>query len=223
MLYYAFAALLALAAGTFLVLLLRQGRPRDATGWAGVVLSIALLCTSAAVVLLARALTRPAPLALEEFGQAVPQVGQDAVGKPAPDLPFRLLAGDREASLGALRGRVVLVNFWATWCGPCLEELPILERLQQDYGPLGLQVVALSDEPPEVLRDFDALPPSVAVAYLEPGEPVADVYRHGIAFRPVSYVIDREGTLHYVEVGARSYSFFEGIVQDLLQPGIAMR
>lgn len=223
MLYYVFAAVLALAAVAFLVLLLRQGLPRERTAWVGVALSVALLCASVAVALLAGQMNRPAPVPIEELA-APPQVAVDDLGKPAADLAVRLLAGERDVRLSDFRGRVVLLNFWATWCVPCLKELPDLDLLQQRYGALGLQVIAVSDESPEVLRAFESrLPLEVAVAYLPGGTALAPVYDQGIAFRPVSYLIDRDGVLRRVEVGARPYAFFEGLVQDLLQPGLAMR
>jgi thiol-disulfide isomerase/thioredoxin len=62
---------------------------------------------------------------------------------PAPDLKLKDLSG-AEQSLSGLKGKVVLVNFWATWCAPCRKEMPSLVKLQEDYGAKGLQVVAIT-------------------------------------------------------------------------------
>ncbi len=223
-LYYVFAFVLALAASAFLMLLLRQGRPRDVLSWAGVSLSIALLCASVAVVVLARVVDQR----VRQFDSSVappqPSSEMTEVGKQAEELAFKLLRADRSATLSSYRGKVVLLNFWATWCAPCLQELPALDRLQDIYGGLGLQVITVSDEPAETLRAFGArLPQHALVAYLPSLQDVPLFYQRGIAFRPVSYLIDREGVVQRVEVGARDYAFFEQLVQNLVQPNLAMR
>lgn len=66
-------------------------------------------------------------------------VAQDA----APELTLKDLAG-ADQSLASLKGKVVLVNFWATWCAPCRKEMPSLVKLQEDYGAKGLQIVAIT-------------------------------------------------------------------------------
>jgi len=75
-------------------------------------------------------------------------------GSRAPDFRLPVLAGG-EQELAALRGRLVLVNFWATWCPPCVAELPSLERLHRSLGPEGLVVLGVSvDEDESALRRF---------------------------------------------------------------------
>jgi thiol-disulfide isomerase/thioredoxin len=64
---------------------------------------------------------------------------------PAPQTAFRDAEG-REITLGAFEGKVVLLNFWATWCAPCVREMPTLDRLQDALGPEGLEVVAVSED-----------------------------------------------------------------------------
>jgi thiol-disulfide isomerase/thioredoxin len=64
--------------------------------------------------------------------------------EPAPDYAAAMLDGQGDLSLAALRGEVVLLNTWATWCRPCREEMPLLQQLRQDYGDQGLRVVGVS-------------------------------------------------------------------------------
>ncbi len=221
--YYLFAAVLALVALASLGVLLRAGRPREPLAWAGVAMSVALLCASIAVAILAQQRAAVPLQTLPNTPETMtsgPEVGQAA----AP-LEFTLLAGDRKASVADFKGRVVLLNFWATWCVPCLRELPDLDRLQADYGPLGLQVIALSDESPETLRAFgdDKLPQHATVAYLPDVRAAMPFYERGLDFRPFTYLIDRDGVVRAVDLGARDYEHFEERVQSWLQPNLASR
>jgi thiol-disulfide isomerase/thioredoxin len=72
-----------------------------------------------------------------------------AEAKRAPNLEFKNLAGQTQR-ISDLRGSITVVNFWATWCGPCIEELPLLSRLSQEYSPKKVRFVAISaDESPD--------------------------------------------------------------------------
>ncbi len=78
-------------------------------------------------------------------------------GKPAPDLKLKDLDG-KDVSLGDLKGKVVLVNFWATWCDPCQVEIPWLIDMEAKYGPRGFTVVgvAMDDDGKSVVAPFVA-------------------------------------------------------------------
>jgi thiol-disulfide isomerase/thioredoxin len=109
--------------------------------------------------------------------------------KPAPELRyFDSLGAKRE--LAEFRGRVVLLNFWATWCAPCRREMPMLSKLQREYADRGLVVLYVSLEDPEVLTPFlaqhrfDGIQGRLDYA--------ADFYDAG-KFYPLSYLISREG------------------------------
>jgi len=67
-----------------------------------------------------------------------------------PDLDGRV------QSLDAWHGKVVVINFWATWCGPCREEIPLLVKLQEKYGPRGFQLVGVAIDQPEKVRPYAA-------------------------------------------------------------------
>ncbi|MDR3737418.1 MAG: TlpA disulfide reductase family protein [Terracidiphilus sp.] len=85
-----------------------------------------------------------------------------AAGRRLPDPAFRTLSGEQR-KLSQLRGNIVVVNFWATWCGPCQEELPRLQQLAQDYSGKSVRFVFISiDEP----KDRAKIPPTLARLHL---------------------------------------------------------
>ena len=71
------------------------------------------------------------------------RIGGDAKGQPAPEFELKDLAG-KNVRLSDYRGKVVLLNFWATWCPPCKEEMPWFVDLQRRYGAQGLQVIGVA-------------------------------------------------------------------------------
>jgi peroxiredoxin len=120
-------------------------------------------------------------------------------GAPAPDFTLTDLDGN-EVRLSDLHGKVVLVNFWATWCGPCRLEMPAIEAEYQARKAQGLTVLAVDlDEPVEDVADFVA---ELALSFpvlLDPGAQVFDLYR--IRGYPTSFFIGRDGTIARQHVG----------------------
>jgi thiol-disulfide isomerase/thioredoxin len=216
------AGVLALMGGVLLAVLLRAGKPHDALGWGGYGLAAALFAVASILTLLARgpdvpprppasALVPPAALRDTERGQ------------PAPDFQYRPLGGGTER-LSDLRGRVVLVNLWATWCAPCLRELPDLSRLQQRYEGLGLTVLTLSAEDEATVRAFvETTPLATTVGLVSPDAPLPDPYARLGEFLPSSFFIDRSGVLLDAHVGALRYEDLEQRLAGLLQPTLAAR
>jgi cytochrome c biogenesis protein CcmG, thiol:disulfide interchange protein DsbE len=122
-------------------------------------------------------------------------------GDRAPELSGASLDG-QAISLATLRGKVVLIDFWASWCAPCKEEMPFIERLYRRLRSQGLIVVGVSvDAERENARDF--------IAQLKVSFPIVHDAKHAIADRfkpprmPTSYVLDREGKIRHVHEGWR--------------------
>lgn len=115
------------------------------------------------------------------------------VGTPAPNFSVQTLDG-RTLNLTSLRGKVILLHFWATWCPPCREELPLLEQFYTQHRQDGLEIIAVSMEDPVDLNKVRTF----ARGYTFPVALVgaADVAGYGRIWRlPLSHVIDRDGVL----------------------------
>ena len=127
-------------------------------------------------------------------GGAGPDAGLPREGSPAPSLKAKTLDGDR-LSLADLRGKVVLVNFWATWCPPCVAEMPSLERLHRTLSPEGLAVVTVStDEDQAELRKFVAQHGLTLPVLMDPGGRVAGGDSRTTPY-PETFLLDRQGRI----------------------------
>jgi peroxiredoxin len=124
--------------------------------------------------------------------------GADSIGQPAADFTLRDLAGT-EIQLKSLRGQVVLLNFWASWCGPCRLEMPVIEKLHHEFKDKGLQVFGINDEDVETIREYLSEFEYTFPTLVDEGQQVARLYRvRGI---PTMVVIDRAGTVSHYRVG----------------------
>jgi cytochrome c biogenesis protein CcmG/thiol:disulfide interchange protein DsbE len=128
-----------------------------------------------------------------------PLASEPIKGYRAPPLKITKADG-RDFDLSALRGHVVLVNFWATWCGPCLAEMPSIERFYRTHHGQGFEVIALSVDRPqdsEKMRRFLSKLPY-------PGALASDAARNGFGLPeavPLSYVIDAKGNIRDTFIG----------------------
>ena len=109
----------------------------------------------------------------------------------APDFTLPSLDGG-PFRLSETAGKIRLIDFWATWCAPCREEVPMLNDLQAEYGEQGLLILAITDEEAKVVRDFVA---EHGVEYLNliGTDEVAEAY--GVLGLPAAYLVDAEGQL----------------------------
>jgi peroxiredoxin len=129
-------------------------------------------------------------------------------GSEAPAYAAVSLAGDT-VRLEDLRGRVVLLNVWATWCTPCIREMPALERLHQAHDEEGLSVVAVSVDastPGLGAMDVQRFVEDLGVTFtilLDPGGEIENRFR--VTGLPMTYIIDREGRIRQKIVGAREW------------------
>lgn len=123
------------------------------------------------------------------------------IGAPAPAYAAMTLAGD-SVSLDSLRGRVVLLNIWATWCAPCRDEIPVLEALHRDHVDDGLEILGVSVDARGEERRIGDFAAGIGMTYPiwhDPDERVSTIYRAiGV---PSTYLIDRDGILRWQRIG----------------------
>jgi peroxiredoxin len=123
---------------------------------------------------------------------------------PAPDFTLSTLSGT-SLSLADLRGKVVLLNFWATWCMPCRKEMPAIEALYQRYKDRGLEVLAISLDKGSATV-VEAFVQEMGVTYrvaLDPSWATARTY--GVRGLPATFLIDRAGHVLLRELGERDW------------------
>ena len=137
--------------------------------------------------------------------------------KPAPmDFTLKDMNG-KDLQLSSLKGKVILLNFWATWCGPCKLEIPGFVELQQEYGEQGFQVLGLSvDDTPEQMKPFAEelgvnYPMLVGLGRDDFQEAYGPIF--GL---PISFWIDREGILCKTHLGIAQKEDFERELKELL-------
>ena len=122
------------------------------------------------------------------------------VGQKAPD--FNLSDGKTRIHLADYRGKVVLLNFWATWCAPCIQEMPSMEALHQDMPQLAMLAVSV-DEDAEEYSSFVQRRHVSLTTVRDPSESAARLY-HSEAW-PETYVIDRQGVIRRKFIGAQEW------------------
>ncbi|HLQ50973.1 MAG TPA: TlpA disulfide reductase family protein [Terriglobales bacterium] len=135
-------------------------------------------------------------------------------GSTAPDFELKTVDG-KPVKLSSYRGKAVLLNFWATWCGPCKIETPWLVDFYKQYQPNGLEIVGIAmdsehDEIPKFVKDMN-----INYTILEGTEKVSDAYG-GLSGFPVTFFIDRNGKIVNVVYGLRSHSDLEDDIKKAL-------
>ena len=164
-------------------------------------------------------MSSPSPAAGPSIDAALKQLDLIKPTRPryAEDFTLPGHAGG-DFTLSAQRGKVVLVNFWATWCPPCLEEMPAMERLWRRHKDAGFVLVAVSlDSDPKKVPPFVTAHKFTFPIALDPKMAVAEKY--GVRALPSSFVIDRAGTMTGVALGPRSWddAAAHGLVQAMLR------
>jgi len=142
--------------------------------------------------------------------QSAPKVGQ-----PAPDFTVTTFGG-HTVKLSDLKGNVVVLNFWATWCGPCKVELPLLEGYFKAYNKYGFQVLAVATE--------DSVPNSelkpIAAKFTIPFVKRVKGPYYDLGAIPTNYIIDRSGKLVYAKAAALDLDSLNKIIVPLLNEPI---
>ncbi len=139
-------------------------------------------------------------------------------GIPAPDFTFPGLDG-KNTSLSDYKGKVVLVNIWATWCPPCVEEMPSMQKLYNEFNGKNFEILAVSIDAAGV----DAVAPFMKKhklsfpALMDPKGTIKSMYR--VTGIPESFIIDKQGILVGKIIGPRDWATQEifGFFQDLIQ------
>jgi peroxiredoxin len=138
------------------------------------------------------------------------------VGSPAPDFVLKSASG-HNIRLSELRGQVVLINFWASWCGPCREELPLLARLHQRYRGAGFALLAVNIDDDRGNADTLLRKLGVNLAPLYDGDKRV-AKRYDVDTMPATLIVDRDGRVRYVHRGFHSgyEAKYEREVRELL-------
>jgi peroxiredoxin len=124
------------------------------------------------------------------------------VGKPAPDFTLKSLSGEN-LKLSEMAGNVVLINFWASWCGPCREEMPLLNALHSKYEPLGFTVLGVNvEEDVNGAKGFLKNFPVDFPVLLDNTNKVSKQYE--VIAMPTTVVVDRDGNVRYLHQGYKS-------------------
>jgi peroxiredoxin/outer membrane lipoprotein-sorting protein len=121
-----------------------------------------------------------------------PQKEQNLEGQPAPDFSLQSLDG-KTYKLSDLKGKVVLIDFWATWCGPCKEELPFIEKLHKEFSGKGLVVLGINDEDKATIQQFVNQQKLTFTNLLDSGAAVARAYKVNAIPRVI--LIDKDGKI----------------------------
>ncbi len=164
----------------------------------------------------------------DAWHQALPAVERSEpspVGKPMPPVVIRALVDSMDAApyvrLAAYRGRVVVLNFWASWCGPCRREMPMLSRLADDYAERDVTLieVAVGDRWDDALRSWTQRQGPHVVPAFAPGSTVRRVA--GVWAVPTTLVLDREGIVREHIIGESSSGRIRNAIDKWLAKGAA--
>jgi cytochrome c biogenesis protein CcmG/thiol:disulfide interchange protein DsbE len=141
-----------------------------------------------------------------------------ALGEPAPASPLPRLEGGGSESLAAYRGRWVLVNFWASWCRPCREEAPVLERFQREHGSSDFTVLGIDSR--DLSGDGRAFVRRYGLSYPQlrdgDGSAARDFGTTGV---PENFLVDAAGKVRLVVVGPVSEESLDDEIAPLLPGG----
>jgi len=160
----------------------------------------------------------------------VPPGGASLTGKPAPNFMLEDLSGNK-VSLSSYKGKPLLINFWATWCGPCKIETPWLVDLQNEYGPKGFQIIGISTEGDDLkpgdtegwAHDKAAIAKFIKQEHMQypvliNGDSLATAYG-GLDAMPTSVYVNRDGKVVAMQLGISSKEDMEAHIRKAMGEG----
>jgi thiol-disulfide isomerase/thioredoxin len=119
------------------------------------------------------------------------------VGQPAPAFTLPVRGGGAPVALSGLKGQVVMVNFWASWCGPCRQEFPLLDSIYKKYKSQGFTLLGLNVEPDQKLAEgFLAQTPVSFPILFDAKSETSRLY--GVNAMPTTFLVDRKGNLRWM-------------------------
>ena len=126
-------------------------------------------------------------------------VSAKEMNEPAPDFTLKSRQGEN-LRLEDFRGQVVMLNFWASWCGPCRQEMPLMDEIYEQYKDLGFTVLAVNvdENREEAHRFLDSVPVSYPILY-DPESRVSEQYN--VQAMPTTVMIDRNGNARFLHYG----------------------
>jgi peroxiredoxin len=146
-------------------------------------------------------------------------MGVTLTGRPAPGFTLVDLSG-KKVSLADYKGHAVVLNFWATWCGPCKLEMPWFEEMYGKYKPQGVVILGLSQDDGMDAADIAKSAKKIGVTYpiLQPDEKVSKAYQLA-DYLPETYYLDKNGVVVEQTVGAHSKDELEADIQKSIAAG----
>jgi len=153
------------------------------------------------------------------FAQDSPAASQQRalLGQPRPDFTLADLDNRRHA-VSEWNGKVLVINFWATWCIPCKTEIPMLNRLQAEYGPAGVQFIGVAVDTAEAIRQFTKTVPiqyPVLVGGLE-STSIVEQYGNVTGTLPYTVFVDQKGRIATIANGALTPEFTRKVLNKML-------
>jgi peroxiredoxin len=142
-------------------------------------------------------------------------IGATLLDNPAPAFTATALDGKTKITPAELRGNVVLLEFWGTWCGPCTTQYPHLARWHRDYASRGLRVLALTDEDRDIVRTYVARQKLTYPVALDPEDRIRADFL--VSALPTTVFVDRAGVVRYVSVGVGDPAETERAIERLLR------
>ena len=126
-------------------------------------------------------------------------VNADINIEPAPDFALKSHSGEN-LRLSELRGEVVMINFWASWCGPCRQEMPLLDELYTQYQPLGFTILGVNveEDPSKAKKLLKESPVNFPILFDNKSE-VSQLYK--VVAMPSTVLVDRDGNVRYLHQG----------------------